>query len=1648
MCDQTEVQYLPGEVVWVKLRALWWPGLVQDYDSLPEEITCSLRKRPIATVKFFQEDSYEYVHKLDLIYHYNCSRKNEFIKKGLDLCRKKSADRPATMDFFPMDIVTAEERTGGDPNILQDKAFRPDEKPKYNSLFGEQKKFGKKKGKEDSPLKDKVAHRKKLTSKLQAMGWLSRGVTANIIYPSPDTPRIVTHRRFLNKARNPDAKSDYESRIMEQKCEDDTSCLMDKEYQCVMCGYITRRLNVIVLHFNSTHSLRTKNIFPTPSILKGGSLRNPLLKLKESRKSDGGKSSILSKKRTSVRSKIEKPKKEESEEELSEEEPPKPLPVKKEKGKPGRKRKVKPEVKTEEETTETTKKPKVLDSLLADWDEDDADQNETDDLEKSQIDDGEKEGDEDGDVALNESGDKSSASMDTSTASKSKEVFEFDPDEDDSIDFDLTPNVKGFGRRIPRVIESSKDKKGKSDSKKPSKEKSDKKKQEEDIDDFESLLAETSVPSLPAVPKSSTFSMDTEDDLDSKLDESSSRSVLKEQNDAVEESAKMVEDKKSKNSEPEVDLAVDPNDPPQEQEQTNTAKVTVQMIPDIASAGSNINVGDALSGNDASPSEGKSSSGDHTYVSGNSGRKRRRHLLPLEKHDSPGGMSMSDDDFMVEESPRKSKQPYLPKVEGSNVVIKPTPRRGRPPKKGRGAKGAKALMTSTPQLSSKTPAPVVSSKRPSARTSSMSPPPVPSPKSPPPYQSPKSPVTDQPPKSPSQRHSSKSPTLSPIRQAPKSPIHVAMSPGGPKSPQPHLSPKSPRSPQAYQSPIHQGPKSPQGLQGPKSPQGLQAPKSPQGLQGQKSLPGLQGPKSPQGIKNPKSPIPTLLSSKSLKTPTLFTPDEPKTIRSPPRSIMKSPPAEVQAAAGSKSPVKSPLPSPTASQASLISPLSPRSTGSKIVLQTSPVKVTAGLKKISTPGAVVVQSKPDLQPEACGLGKIIASTPTAIATGSPGTVKTIKVAVSGSSPMVVTKPGSTPRKVMIVQGKGGTQKIMVPTEASQQLLSNIGSGKKIMVITKGSPGSPSKLVLTSQQQKILAAGGKITTSTGQTITSKGSVMSSVTKLVTAKPSTSTSFSSGVELSPEPPALIKTDGKKTYKIITTPQSKGNILLNTSAGQILVPVSSIGASGSGVTTASGSKQFILPVGAKQMKLLNTAGGTGQKVILHMKSSTAKAGLPASPKTVQTIVPKTVVQSITPKTIQTISPKLVQTISSKTIQSITPKSVLPITPKTSQPMKVTTIATTMQPVPHLTPIGAPKTPRLKQVKATVAKPTKTPPQPKSPRKTVTLAKTVPPAGVTTSSTTSTPVLLPASSPLKRNTGIVPNPSLKPIAPQAAATKKISLAAKPAPVETPVMSTVPGTMQVVTSAVPGLEQIQTNLLSSVESSAAMTLPTSTQQLVAVPTEDGGQVMYLIDNSSLLGLDSTGQGNLGNIILSFDNMGQPTASSASDFTFSTPSSGQDILAEALANTDLQSEAGTELSLETSGLLSSHSSSMYPPTLSHGVLETSLTLNQPIMTPLEDLSGISTLQPPPSSGVTTSVELPTISVPDITISTSSYSSLPIPSATIQSTVFSEAQNVPTYTTTSADGNVFIEGPTEGESFLTTDVVYEQTSEGASMPLLDG
>ena len=134
-------------------------------------------------------------------------------------------------------------------------------------------------------------------------------------------------------------------------------------------------------------------------------------------------------------------------------------------------------------------------------------------------------------------------------------------------------------------------------------------------------------------------------------------------------------------------------------------------------------------------------------------------------------------------------------------------------------------------------------------------------------------------------------------------------------------------------------------------------------------------------------------------------------------------------------------------------------------------------------------------------------------------------------------------------------------------------------------------------------------------------------------------------------------------------------------------------------------------------------------------------------------------------------------------------------------------------------------------------------------------------------------------------------------------------------------------------------------------------------------------------------------------------------------SNQDILAEALANTQVfQSDSAIQDSLtvvsssqaavmtprllEPSPLLTSSPSTLHqatvllpslssvlpPPSNPAGVLETSLTLNQPIMTPLEVPSALPSLQAPPPLP---SLELPlTITQPALSVTSQSYSNIPV------------------------------------------------------------
>nr|XP_033323788.1 mucin-3A-like [Megalopta genalis]XP_033323789.1 mucin-3A-like [Megalopta genalis]XP_033323790.1 mucin-3A-like [Megalopta genalis]XP_033323791.1 mucin-3A-like [Megalopta genalis]XP_033323792.1 mucin-3A-like [Megalopta genalis] len=222
MCEQTEINYLDGDVVWVKLGACWWPGQVTGFHNLPKDIQDEFQKKPlIAAVKFFQEDTYEFVKNYQQIYKYNCTQKDEFIKKGLDKYRSKSKDGSRYMDKFPGDVEMAEKLTGGDPDILNHDKFCPEEKPNISALFGDKKVTKKKKEREDTPRRS----------------------------DSMEVVRKITHPRFLKE-------SDHEVRIRQQPSSlpSTPNNTGSPQYPCHLCNFTSSRVNVIICHIKSHRS--------------------------------------------------------------------------------------------------------------------------------------------------------------------------------------------------------------------------------------------------------------------------------------------------------------------------------------------------------------------------------------------------------------------------------------------------------------------------------------------------------------------------------------------------------------------------------------------------------------------------------------------------------------------------------------------------------------------------------------------------------------------------------------------------------------------------------------------------------------------------------------------------------------------------------------------------------------------------------------------------------------------------------------------------------------------------------------------------------------------------------------------------------------------------------------------------------------------------------------------------------------------------------------------------------------------------------------------------------------------------------------------------------------------------------------------------
>lgn len=182
-----------------------------------------------------------------------------------DMLRSKNRGAPSNMKLFPEDIVRAEYLTHGNPAILQDDMFLPEEKPAYTDLFASGKK---------TPKKVKSDVKKKQTPVKQI------------------TPRLITHPRFLQLSSG--QSTDYEVRERKQipiraECDvEDTS--PPTTYSCTKCDYTTTRLNVIVWH-NKSH-LRN---YASPQVSGKATKRKSTASVKLKERLSGGSLNVQTK---------------------------------------------------------------------------------------------------------------------------------------------------------------------------------------------------------------------------------------------------------------------------------------------------------------------------------------------------------------------------------------------------------------------------------------------------------------------------------------------------------------------------------------------------------------------------------------------------------------------------------------------------------------------------------------------------------------------------------------------------------------------------------------------------------------------------------------------------------------------------------------------------------------------------------------------------------------------------------------------------------------------------------------------------------------------------------------------------------------------------------------------------------------------------------------------------------------------------------------------------------------------------------------------------------------------------------------------------------------------------------------------------------
>ncbi|KAF0309529.1 hypothetical protein FJT64_019338 [Amphibalanus amphitrite] len=249
-CAAAMSQFVPKELVWVKLGGVQWPAVVKDKtDPECEEFLEALKRDPIVVVEFFDKKLHD-VHNTNQICRYNCEEKDDIVLKSLQLTRNKSD----IAEDFKKDIITAEKLTDGDIHILSREKFSMTGRQKYDELFGS----GRKSNTSKAGAKRKIPRTSENSPKLKTSKYSdlfpevskSRKPVSKPkkpAKPASESPRPITHPRFI-------AENDHKIHILAPDSPEARTVApsLTNPYRCSECGFTTGRLNVLVIH-NKSH---------------------------------------------------------------------------------------------------------------------------------------------------------------------------------------------------------------------------------------------------------------------------------------------------------------------------------------------------------------------------------------------------------------------------------------------------------------------------------------------------------------------------------------------------------------------------------------------------------------------------------------------------------------------------------------------------------------------------------------------------------------------------------------------------------------------------------------------------------------------------------------------------------------------------------------------------------------------------------------------------------------------------------------------------------------------------------------------------------------------------------------------------------------------------------------------------------------------------------------------------------------------------------------------------------------------------------------------------------------------------------------------------------------------------------------------------